>query len=130
MTMWSLRAAPLLVGCDLTKLDEFTRDLLTNDEVLEVNQDELGQAACRVRKDGELEIWSRPLADGTIAVGLFNRGLEPADLTATWTELKLTGPHSVRDLWQRKNLGSFTESFTAQVPAHGSQFLKIGSAKE
>src|SRR2546426_5389012 len=76
ITLWSLLAAPLLIGCDLTQLDTFTHALLTNDEVLDVNQDPLGKAAIRKVKNGQTEIWTRPLFDGSTAVGIFNRGAE------------------------------------------------------
>src|SRR5437764_3643577 len=73
ITLWSLLSAPLLIGCDMTQLDDLTRGLLTNDEVLDVNQDPLGRPAGRVAKDGRLEVWARDLEDGSKAVGLFNR---------------------------------------------------------
>ena len=76
VSLWCLLAAPMLIGCDMTKFDDFTLGLLTNDEVLAVNQDPLGKQATRVKDDASTgsEIWARPLADGTMAVGLFNRG--------------------------------------------------------
>ena len=74
ISLWSLLSAPLLIGCDLTKLDDFTLNLLTNDEVLEVNQDPLGRQARRVFKRDDVEVWAKPLEDGSSAVGLFNVG--------------------------------------------------------
>ncbi len=76
VSLWSLLAAPLLIGCDMTKFDDFTLGLLSNDEVLAIDQDPLGKQATRLKEDKEkgIEIWTRPLADGTVAVGLFNRG--------------------------------------------------------
>jgi alpha-galactosidase len=126
ITIWALLAAPLLIGCDMTQLDEFTLDLLTNDEVLAVDQDELGNAATRVASAGNAEVWSRPLADGTIAVGLFNRGVEPTTVVAKWSDVKLTGPQPVRDLWQQKDLGEYDREYAVQVRGHGSVLLKIG----
>ncbi len=126
MTMWSLLAAPLLIGCDMTKLDTFTLDLLRNDEVIDVNQDPLGTAARRRSADNGLEVWSRPLADGTIAVGLFNRAEKGTEVTARWQDLGLTGAQPVRDLWQWKDLGEFSDKFAAHVPAHGALLLKVG----
>jgi alpha-galactosidase len=126
ITLWVLQAAPLMIGCDLTAMDQFTIDLLTNPEVLDVECDPLGKSNGRVRKDGRLEVWSRPLADGTLAVGLFNRGLEPLAVAARWSDLGLTGRRRVRDLWQRKDLGAFDGSFTVEVPRHGAVLLKIG----
>jgi alpha-galactosidase len=129
ITLWSLLASPLLIGCDLSQIDEFTLALLTNPEVLEVNQDILGKQAKRVAIDGWLEVWARPLADGSLAVGLFNRGREQAPVTATWKDLGLSGKQSVRNLWLRQDQGTFEEAFTATVPRHGAVMLKIIAAK-
>lgn len=130
ITLWSLLAAPLLIGCDLTQLDPFTLALLTNDEVLDVNQDMLGKQGSRKGLHGTTEIWARPLADGTLAVGLFNRGREQATVTASWSELGLEGKQPVRDLWLRKDLGSFEGYFQAPVPRHGALMLRIGKPRE
>lgn len=125
-TLWCLQAAPILLGCDLTQLDAFQLDLLCNPEVLEVDQDPLGRAAGRKSKDGPLEVWARPLHDGTLAVGLFNRGREAAEVTATWASLGLTGAQPIRDLWARRDLGAADGEFRARVPAHGAVLVKIG----
>ncbi|MDD8027893.1 MAG: putative Ig domain-containing protein, partial [Acidobacteriota bacterium] len=74
VSLWCLLAAPLIFSGDVTRLDDFTLGLLTNDEVLDVDQDPLGKPAVRVKKDGDVEVWSRPLEDGSLAVGFFNRG--------------------------------------------------------
>jgi alpha-galactosidase len=127
ISLWSLLSAPLLIGCDLTKLDDFTLNLLTNDEVLEVNQDPLGVQAHRVFKRDEFEVWSKPLDDGSKAVGLFNQGEDEATVEITWQELSLTNPQSVRDLWRQKDLGTHADGFTARVPRHGAVLLKVGT---
>ncbi|MEO6325858.1 MAG: glycoside hydrolase family 27 protein, partial [Thermoanaerobaculia bacterium] len=129
LSMWCLQAAPLLIGCDLTRLDPFTLRLLTNDEALDVDQDPLGQGASRKARDGSSEVWARPLWDGTTAVGLVNRGILPVDITATWKQLGLAGSQPVRDLWRRKTLGSFEHEFKARVPAHGTVLVKIGKSR-
>lgn len=129
ITLWTLQAAPLMIGCNLADLDQFTKDLLTNEEVLEVLNDPLGKSNGRVWKEGRLEVWSRPLADGTVAVGLFNRGLVPHELSARWSDLGLTGKQAVRDLWQQKDLGEMEGEFKASVPRHGAVFVKIGKPK-
>jgi len=126
LALWALQAAPLFIGADLSRLDDFTLALLTNDEVIDVDQDPLGTAGTRVRREGRLEIWARPLADGTHAVGLFNRGLAPKDVTVHWADLGLSGTQQVRDLWLRKDLGKFKDTFTARVPRHGVVFVKVG----
>ena len=126
ISLWCLLAAPLLIGCDLADLDRFTLALLTNDEVLDVDQDPLGKAAGRRAREGRLEVWSRPLRDGTVAVGLFNRSRDAADVTARWMDLGIVGRQPVRDLWLRKDLEPAEGSFTARVPAHGTVLVKIG----
>src|SRR5262249_21260321 len=109
ISLWSLLSAPLLIGCDMSQMDKFTLDLLTNDEVLEIDQDPLGKPASRRAKDGTVEVWARPLWDGAVAVGLFNLGDEAAKVTARWSDLGLTGSQPVRDLWQQKSLGKFKD---------------------
>ncbi len=126
MTMWSLVASPLLIGCDLTDLDRFTFDVLANDEVLDVNQDPLGKPAGRKAVDGMTEVWARPLWDDTIAVGLFNKGAVGKEVTAGWSDLGISGPQPVRDLWAQKDLGTCEGSVSVHVPAHGAMMLKIG----
>ena len=126
ISLWSLQAAPLLIGADLSQIDPFTIDLLGNAEVLAVNQDPTGRAAGRVNGDGWLEVWARLLSDGTMAVGLFNRSPEAAPVVARWSDLKLTGAQPVRDLWQQKDLGVSNDALTATVPRHGVVFVKIG----
>ena len=129
LTLWALQAAPLFIGADLSKLDSFTLALLTNDEVLDVDQDPLGRSASRIWNDARREIWARPLSDGTMAVGLFNRGLATAPVKVTWTQLGIGGEQQVRDLWQRKDLGKVAHEFATAVPRHGAVFLKIGTPR-
>jgi len=99
---------------------------MTNHEVLEMNQDVLGKGAVRLYQRERLELWARPLADGTIAAGLFNRGLQPVKMSATWKELGLAGPQPVRDLWLQKDLATVNGEYTVVVPAHGTVLVKIG----
>ena len=128
ITLWSLLAAPLLIGCDMSNLDEFTVDLLSNDEVLDVDQDPLGKAAVCKTRQGTTEVWARPLSDRTWAVGLFNRGRHAAPVTVQWPDLGLKAKENlpVRDLWQRKDLGKFKGSYTQEVRAHGAALIKVG----
>ena len=125
ISLWALQAAPLLLGADMTQFDRFTKDLMMNHEVLDVNQDALGRAARRVYQRERLELWARPMADGSIAAGLFNRGLQAADMTATWEELGVSGGRVVRDLWQQKDLGVFDRAFATRVPAHGAVLFRV-----
>jgi len=126
ISLWSMLSAPLLIGCDLSQLDSFTIDLLSNDEVIAIDQDPLGKQATCVDKQGPLEVWSKPLADGTQAVGLFNRSPQPTEMKADWSKLGLSGAQPLRDLWQRKDLGEVSDAFTTEVAAHGAKLLKIG----
>jgi alpha-galactosidase len=129
ITLWCLLSAPLLIGCDLTQLDDFTLGLLTNDEVLAVDQDPLGREATPVSKNGGQEVWAKPLADGSWAVGLFNRDDQAADVAIDLADLKLAGPQPARDLWRQKNLSPIQNTLALRVAAHGAEFLKIGARK-
>jgi alpha-galactosidase len=131
ITLWSLLAAPLIIGCDLTKIDPFTKALLTNHDVVEVDQDPLGKAATRRKQTEDIEVWARPLWDGTYAVGLFNRGYERSNIRVDWKDLdaRLSGRQPVRDLWQRRDVGMFDRGYSASVPAHGAVFVKVGRPK-
>ncbi len=127
VSLWSLMAAPLIFSGDMTRLDDFTLSLLTNDEVLEVNLDPLGRQAGRVAKDGEMEVWAKDMEDGSKAVGLFNRGEVAGVVTARWADLGVTGKKRVRDLWRQKDVGEFEERFSASVPRHGAMVLRLFS---
>lgn len=129
ITLWTIQAAPLLIGADMSQFDKFTTDLMTNHEVLDVNQDVLGRGGSRVWQEDRLEVWVKPLADGTRAVALFNRGLQAAKVTARWSDVGVSGAQPVRELWQQKDLGVLSNSFTALVPAHGAVLVKIGRPK-
>ncbi len=129
ISLWCLLAAPLLIGCDMTQMDDFTLNLLSNDEVLAVDQDPLGRQAARVAQNGPLEVWAKDMEDGSKAVGLFNRGYSEAPVTASWSSLGLAGKQKVRDLWRQRDLGDFTGSFTASVPRHGVVLVRIWPAK-
>jgi alpha-galactosidase len=125
MTLWSLLAAPLLAGNDLRSVPPDILEILLNKEVIAVDQDPLGKQARRVSKDGDSEIWARPLQDGSFAVGLFNRGVSSAKVTARWSDIGLSGKAAVRDLWARSDLPPVEENFSASVPSHGVVLLKV-----
>jgi len=125
ITLWCLLCSPLLIGCDMTKLDDFTLNLLSNDEVLEVSQDPLGRQAARVARNGTTEVWAKNMEDGSKAAGLFNLGEEDAPVTASWSELGLTGKQTVRDLWRQVDLGRFTGQFQTTVPRHGVVLVRF-----
>jgi alpha-galactosidase len=125
VSLWALLAAPLLIGADMTQLDAFTLGLLTNDEVLDVDQDPLGRQAARLSQEGEREVWARPLEDGSHAVGLFNRGYLPAKVSVSWSAAGVQGPQVVRDLWRQTDLGVHQDGFAADVPAHGVVLVRL-----
>jgi len=125
LSYWCLLASPLLLGCDLTRLDPFTLNLLTNDEVLDVNQDPLGRQAVRVQHDDAQEIWAKPMSDGSTAVGLFNRSCLTRTVTLPFASLGLKGPHRLRDLWRQKDLGVAADTFAAEIPGHGVLLLNV-----
>jgi len=125
ISLWALLASPLLIGCDMTQLDEFTYSLLTNDEVLDINQDALGKQASRIVQYGHLEIWVKDLEDGSKAVGLFNRGLFAASLTVSWKDLGIEGNYTIRNVWSQTDVTKSNSNFTATIPAHGVKLLRI-----
>src|SRR4051812_11208288 len=129
ISLWCLLSAPLLLGADLDKLDEFTLSLLTNDEVLAVNQDSLGKQATRVAGDDSLCVYAKDLEDGSKAVGLFNRTEKEAEITAPFSSIAVSGKQIVRDLWRQKDLGPFEDQFTALVAPHGVVFVSLKSLK-
>lgn len=126
VSLWALLAAPLIISADLSRLDPFTLALLTNDDVLAVNQDPLGRQASRRAAEGATEVWAKELADGRLAVGLFNRGPVAAPVTARWQDLGLTGRQPLRDLWRQTPLESAEGRYTVQVPGHGAMLLTVG----
>jgi alpha-galactosidase len=125
VSLWSLVAAPLIFSGDITRLDDFTLSLLTNDEVIEVDQDPLGKPGYRVAKEGSLEVWEKLMDDGSHSVGLFNRGEDEATVTASWSDLGISGKQKVRDLWRQKDIGGFKDKFTATVPRHGTVLVRM-----
>ena len=129
ISLWCLLSAPLLIGCPLEKADDFTLSLLTNDEVLAIDQDELGKQAAQLVVDGRKQIYVKDLADGSRAIGLFNLAQAPQEISVTWAQLGLTGPQRVRDLWRQKDLGVEKEKISATVGRHGVALVRIWSAK-
>jgi alpha-galactosidase len=127
LSMWALFSAPLLVGTDVTSMSADTREILLNRAVIAVDQDPLGQQGHRVKKDGELEVWSKQLADGGRAVVLLNRSATPAAVEAAWTDIgyPATLTATVRDLWNGKQLTGQKGSYTAQVPGHSVVMVTI-----
>jgi alpha-galactosidase len=129
ISLWCLLCSPLLIGCDMTKLDDFTLGLLCNDEVIDVNQDPLGQAAGRVAQEGTTEVWAKQMEDGSKAIGIFNRGETETSYTLKFADLQLAGKQNVRDLWRQQNLGVSDGEFKTTIPRHGAVLIKASSAK-
>jgi alpha-galactosidase len=126
-SLWAILAAPLIAGNDLRDMRPEIRDILTNKEVIAVNQDALGRQGQRVSKTGDADVWSKQLQDGGRAVLLLNRGSAEQEISVTWESLgypdRLTA--SVRDLWQHKDLGKFTGKFSARVASHGIVMISV-----
>jgi alpha-galactosidase len=126
-SLWCILAAPLMAGNDLRNMSPAIHDILTNKELITVNQDPLGRQGRRVQREGELEVWAKQLADGGRAVALLNRSDASAKITASWTMLGYPAALgvSVRDLWAGKDLGVSTESYSAEVPSHGVVVVRV-----
>ena len=126
-SLWSILAAPLLAGNDLRSMTPEIHDILTNKEVIAVDQDALGSQGRRVAKNGDSEVWVKQLKDGSRAVVLFNRASTSQEIGVSWEELGYPGHFSaaVRDLWQHKDLGKFSGKFSATVESHGVVMVTV-----
>lgn len=130
ISAWCLQSVPLLLGNDLTKLDDFTISLLTNDEVLAVNQDPLGKQATVVSKMDSCGVLAKDMKDGSKAAGLFNiTDSITRKLTVKWSELGIKGKYIARDLWRQKDIGTFEEEFSTNVNPHGVVLINLRKAK-
>lgn len=133
ISLWSLFAAPLLIGCDMEKLDDFTLNLLTNDEVIDINQDPLGKQATCLQTIGDLRIYVKELEDGSSAVGFCNFGIETVELDYNdFEKLGLKGKYTVRDLWRQRNVcnvNTQTDHLNIKIPVHGVLLYKFSAEK-
>jgi len=125
MALWAILAAPLLAGNDIRSMSEETKAILMNPEVIAVDQDAKGVQGHRVWDEGPLEIWVKPLADGSQAAGLFNRGESTLKITLDFKAIGAPSSAHLHDLWERKDLGTVQNSYTVEVPKHGVVFLKV-----
>lgn len=125
IALWSLLASDMLIGCDVAQMDEFAVNVLCNNEVLAVNQDIMGAQADRAVLDGDIQIWTRPLSDGTYAIGVFNVGTKDihVDLAKYFGKLGINKLQSVRDLWRQKDLSTTDTNYF--LPSHGVKFIKV-----
>jgi alpha-galactosidase len=125
MSLWCILAAPLLAGNDLSKMTAETLEILTNPEVVAVDQDQAGIQGYPVAQEGPLDVWVKPLWDGGKAVGLFNRGESAMPVTAQFRDIGIGDQANVRDLWAKRDLGVVQNRFTAVVPKHGVVLVKV-----
>jgi len=143
ISLFALLSAPLLIGCPIEQLDAFTLNLLTNDEVIEIDQDPLGKSARLISDKGGVQTWLKPMADGSYAVGFFNTddygktpqsffrwgNEKPKQFNVDLTKLGLKGNWRVRDVWRQKNLGVKASSFTSIIPHHGVMMYRLYPVK-
>ena len=126
-SLWCILAAPLMAGNDLRNMPNEVKEILTNREVIAVDQDSLGMQGRRVKRHGDREVWAKQLADGGRAVVLFNRGPKSQEISVSWTEIGYPQhvAAQVRDLWAHKDLGKLTGKFSAEVPSHGVVMVTV-----
>lgn len=126
-SLWAMVSSPMLVGADVRKLDAYSLETLTNREVIALNQDSAGNIAEKVRDDGDLEVFAKALSDGSHAVLLLNRGAATANITfSPRGDMQVPmDRYTVRDLWQHRDLGSYTIPFTAEVQSHEARVFRI-----
>lgn len=126
MSLWCMACSPLMIGCDVRKMDKDTTALLSNREVLAVNQDALGVPARRVKQFGPCEVWKKPLADGSLAVALINRGSIGNDVTLKAGDVGLLDtPKLARNLWTQTDVGDFKTDLVQRVEPHETVLLKV-----
>jgi alpha-galactosidase len=125
-SLWAIMAAPLILGNDLTNMSAQTLAMISNPEVIAIDQDPLGKQGTPISTSTTLEVWSKPLAASkSYAVAMFNRTGIAANITVTWSSLGLTGAATVRDLWAKQDLGSMATQYTANVASHAVVMLKV-----
>ena len=127
VSLWTILASPMFLGCDMQQLDDFTLSLLRNNEIIEVHQDELGYQGFPFFKDNRSVVYAKPLVDGSMAVGLFNYGDTPLDMVISPSDFGIRGQQKIRDLWRQKDVWEkeAKEKFTANVAPHGVVMIKI-----
>ena len=125
MSLWAILAAPLLAGNDLANMTPGTVSLLTNKDVIAVDQDSLGKQGDRIYTEGPVEVWSKPLSGGALAVGIFNRHQKALTAHVDFTKLGFTGNVQARDLWEHKDLGALPAKYDVEIPAHGVLMLRV-----
>ena len=126
-SLWAILAAPLMMGNDIRNMSDEVHDILTNKEIIALDQDKLGKEGVKVRDDGDYEVWAKQLADGSRGVVLFNRSESPVNMSVNWTDVGYPADLKlhVRDLWEHKDMGKYTDKYSAEVPAHGVVVVKL-----
>jgi alpha-galactosidase len=125
MSLWAILAAPLLAGNDLSKMPAETASILTNRDVIAIDQDPLGKQGDRVSEVGPVEIWAKPLQGGAKAVALFNRNDSAMPITLKLSDVGFGGGAKAHDIWADKDLGKLQGTYTATVPRHGVVLLRL-----
>jgi hypothetical protein len=125
ISQWALLASPLQIGCDLTKLDEFTRSLLTNREVIAINQDVLGAQATLVYEGGSYQVWRKPLVNGKVALGFYNMSTKYKKFSPNWKSLEIGDSSICRDVWRQKDLGVARSLKTLELNPHGVKLIVV-----
>ena len=125
ISLWSLLNAPLLIGCDISKMDKFTLNLLTNNEVIAINQDALGMQAQQLIKNDSCQVWVKELSDGSRAIGIFNISDNYRDININWNEIGLKDVKQVRDIWRQQNFAVIKNNYATAIPPHGVKLLRI-----
>jgi len=127
-TLWCLMKSPLILGMNVLNISREALSIITNVELIEINQDPLGIQGHHIANDSDEteEIWAGPLANGDLVVMLFNSGINTADITVTWAQLGISGTMNVRDLWIHSDIGAYSDSFTGKsIPSHGQQTYRF-----
>lgn len=125
ISLWTLWAAPMLIGCPIENMDDFTLNLLTNSEVLDVHQDSVATPGVSVEAKTEYEIVVKELTNGEKAIGLFNKSNKKRTVTVNWKEANLRGRKQIRDIWRQQDIGSAIGKFSANVPPHGVVLIRV-----
>jgi alpha-galactosidase len=125
MSLWSMLAAPLLAGNDLRAMNEETKEILLNRDVIAIDQDAAGHQGHRAAQNGETETWVKELADGGVAVAMFNKGGSEAVMKATWADLGVKQARRVRDLWAHQDVAGAATGYSVTVAAHGVAMVRV-----
>jgi alpha-galactosidase len=125
MSLWVILAAPLLAGNDLSKMTDTDKSILMNKEAVAIDQDPLGKQGDRLYQSGDFDVWTKPLSNGRVAVGLFNRSWDNHEVWVDLSEIGFKNGANLRDVWKQQDLGRHTGFFTDVIPKHGVTLLIV-----